>query len=391
GLKAEHGLAEQFRSEVSVLLGRGQKSFPGAQPVSFARRHIQELQKRDYYLCEKTDGIRCLLYFTQDGPQEIHYLIDRKNDYYFVRNLHFPLPGDDYSTFHTDTIIDGELVYDKEKDGSLRMRFLVFDCLTLDGKLQTGKPLDKRLAYFKELVFKPWENLFKHKFPQERSHLPFEIEFKEMSFPYAMSWMFDIKLSQLKHGNDGLIFTCRETPYVFGTDEHILKWKPAHENTVDFRLKLGDFPPLTANGSGEAQTQEPDYDAKPSFELMVFHGRGIYKPFAPLYVTDDDWEAMKATNSQLDGRIIECFKDPEHRWRFKRSDDGSPHFRDDKTEANHISTVDSVLESIEDAVSQEDLVRNEGRIRDTFKKRQAEREAHEREKRRKWEEEETRR
>jgi hypothetical protein len=38
-----------------------------------------------YFLCEKTDGIRCLLYCTQaEDGREIHYLIDRKNDYYFV-------------------------------------------------------------------------------------------------------------------------------------------------------------------------------------------------------------------------------------------------------------------------------------------------------------------
>ncbi|KAF2137519.1 uncharacterized protein K452DRAFT_301908 [Aplosporella prunicola CBS 121167] len=389
GVKAEPELAASFREEVAKLLGRKQHGFAGAQPVSFASKHIHELMRRDYYLCEKTDGIRCLLYFTQDDlGNEIHYLIDRKNDYYYVQGLHFPHHADpSFNRFHTNTIIDGELVYDAEPNGQHRLRFLVFDCLLLDHQLQTHKPLDKRLAYFRENVYKPWEKLFKHVQKDALQSQLFEVQFKDMSFPYALSHMFKVKLPSLKHGSDGLIFTCRETPYVFGTDEHILKWKPAHENTVDFRLKLGDFP-AAANGTSSQQQdeqQEPDYDAKPSFDLYVFHGKGDYRLFAPLHITDDEWAAMKAIDQQLDGRIIECYKDSESRWRFKRSDDGSPHFRDDKHEANHVSTVHSVLESIDDAVSEDDLVRVEMRIRESYKQRQAEREAAEKQKRREWE------
>jgi mRNA guanylyltransferase len=47
GIKAEPHLAKQFREEVAALLGRKQTNFPGAQPVSFARRHIEELTKQE--------------------------------------------------------------------------------------------------------------------------------------------------------------------------------------------------------------------------------------------------------------------------------------------------------------------------------------------------------
>ena len=47
GIKADHGLAMSFRKEVADLLGRSSPAFPGAQPVSFALRHIQELQNEE--------------------------------------------------------------------------------------------------------------------------------------------------------------------------------------------------------------------------------------------------------------------------------------------------------------------------------------------------------
>lgn len=43
GIKADPDLARFFQNEVATLLNRSNTNFPGAQPVSFARNHIQEL------------------------------------------------------------------------------------------------------------------------------------------------------------------------------------------------------------------------------------------------------------------------------------------------------------------------------------------------------------
>ena len=47
GYIAEAELTRHFQCEVASLLGRTTLSFPGAQPVSFARKHLQELQQRE--------------------------------------------------------------------------------------------------------------------------------------------------------------------------------------------------------------------------------------------------------------------------------------------------------------------------------------------------------
>lgn len=47
GVKAEGQLLYEMRKEVAELLGRSQTSFPGAQPVSFSRQHLEELTKQE--------------------------------------------------------------------------------------------------------------------------------------------------------------------------------------------------------------------------------------------------------------------------------------------------------------------------------------------------------
>lgn len=47
GIKAQGELLRELRQEVAKLLGRNSYSFPGAQPVSFARRHLDELRREE--------------------------------------------------------------------------------------------------------------------------------------------------------------------------------------------------------------------------------------------------------------------------------------------------------------------------------------------------------
>ncbi|KAF2248219.1 mRNA capping enzyme, alpha subunit [Trematosphaeria pertusa] len=365
--------AHQLKQEVASLLGRDNLRFPGAQPVSFAREHLAELQRMEYFLCEKTDGVRCLLFLHwRDNGQALEpvtFLIDRKNNYYEVTPpLRFPYyqSPSNPEQFLFATILDGELVHDvdrEDSDTSPRLIYYVFDCLAVDNQNVTGRPLDKRLGRLKEYVLKPYHNR-----PRQQ---PFEVKEKQVYPPYHVRNMFDNVLPNLQHGNDGLIFTCKNTKYEFGTDRHILKWKPPHENTIDFKLRLGDFPLFDPEDGEEGLI--PDYDAMPTrFQLLVFHGkdhgRSDYRPFEhDLHITEPEWEMLKSLNQRLDGRIIECYRDAAGHWKFKREDDGMPRWRDDKPDANHIQTVNSVLESIQDPVTEQDLLDAEPQVRDAVR------------------------
>jgi mRNA guanylyltransferase len=367
---------ENLKRGVASILERDSTRFPGAQPVSFGREHIAELQRTEYFMCEKTDGIRVLLYLTyheteNGGFEPATFLIDRKNNYYIVQPpLRFPhhkFPNDE-DKFLFGTILDGELVHDVYPGESKpRLVFYVFDCLALDGENTTGRTLDIRIGKLKTLVFKPYI-YWMEQHPQDRHRQPFQIKEKQLYPPYSFLAMFNTILPSLKHGNDGLIFTCKNTRYEFGTDKHILKWKPPHENTIDFKLKLGEFPYFDPEDGIDELI--PDYDAKPErLILLVNHGNNKNQPFGhDLYVTDQEWEIMKGLNQRLDGRIIECYRDDQGRWRYKPENDGSPRWRDDKKDANHISTVNSVLDSIDNPVTEQDLLAQESKIKEAVKR-----------------------
>lgn len=47
GIKAQGHLLHEMRREVAGLLNRNQTGFPGAQPVSFSRQHLDELTQHE--------------------------------------------------------------------------------------------------------------------------------------------------------------------------------------------------------------------------------------------------------------------------------------------------------------------------------------------------------
>ena len=213
--------AAGLKHTVANLLQRENTRFPGAQPVSFARQHMSELQQREYFMCEKTDGLRCLLFLSYMENQETGafepatFLIDRKNNYYNVTPpIRVPYHGALFNpeAFLYSTIIDGELVVDLYPDGTTKLIFYAFDCLCVDAENMTDKPLDKRLWGLKEKVMKPWHTWLtqtKTLMPLE----PFQVKEKEQQQSYHISYVLDQVMPKLKHGNDGLIFTCKGTRY----------------------------------------------------------------------------------------------------------------------------------------------------------------------------------
>ncbi|KAG0237648.1 Dcp1p-Dcp2p decapping enzyme complex alpha subunit [Actinomortierella wolfii] len=319
-----------------------------------------------YFVAEKSDGIRLLLYcvLNEKGLQQV-FLV---GEYFmivfmkitianYVPQLRFPLWSSP-NALHNDTIVDGELIVDREPDGQLTTRYLAFDLLAVHGQNLTQKPFGSRLARLQNDFINPYKRMLQSANPEFVRAQPFKLSVKEMQRSYGLTKMFNEIVPQLKHGSDGLIFTSAVAPYITSTNDKMLKWKPPSENSVDFKLAL-EFP------MNPHQPGTFDYTAKPRFLLRQWEGGSNYSPFGEMVVSDHQWEQWRAANERLQDRIVEVVFTPEVQgWTYFR-------FRDDKDHGNHSSVVQKVIQSIRDGVEKDELLKEESKIRDAWKQREA--------------------
>lgn len=217
---------------------------------------------------------------------------------------------------------------------------MIFDILMVNGHNLMGLSLPDRLKHVQNDVIAPFERLLKT--ANGENPFPFKLQLKTMYKTYHMGHLFSDVIPALHHGNDGLIFTPVEDPYVSGTCPRMLKWKPAELNSVDFRL--------------DAHEPADDNDAA-RYEISVAEG-GQHRFYA-LFRTEPDLEEAWAADPPL-GKIIECRYDPDWivdpskpdskgGWRFLR-------FRVDKVSANAKHVVQKIISSISDNVKKEQLI-----------------------------------
>ncbi|CAH7676405.1 mRNA guanylyltransferase [Phakopsora pachyrhizi] len=349
-----------LRDHMSNLCGlNGLKRFPGSQPVSFTKTSLKLLETEDFWVCEKSDGVRVMVMVvvlpTPHGPVQEVYFFNRKDEFYRINNVIFP-HHENFNRFLKDTIIDGELVIDVDpKTLQHQLRFLAFDCIVWEGENLMKKPLINRYGRLKEWVIKPMNKLLEIQ-PRLIERMPFDVRLKSMELAYGIDKVLNQDLPKLTHGNDGLIFTSATSPYSIGTDPKILKWKPPSENSIDFRLELR-FPPLLNDQN------EPDFYQKPLFVLMMNCGRDGDQYFDMLEMSDEEWLERKRRREQLDNRVVEVV------WDFDRLTWKIMRFRDDKRDGNYKDVVFSIIESIKAGVEADELIKSSQKIRQAWKTR----------------------
>ena len=362
-------------SNINIIQNKLYKQFLGSQPVSFTKNDITEkLLSQDYYVCEKTDGLRVLMFVIMNpmtNKQNI-FFIDRENNFYLNEELNIILPFNS-EVLHNGTLIDGELVMQKINK-KFELRFLMFDLLMVNNKSIINKPTSSRLAHIGHDVLKPLNEL-KMKNAQLYSKFEFKFGMKKMEFSYNLVKIFkQIEAKTIPHFSDGLIFTPINKKYqLFTKDDLLLKWKPSNENSIDFKMILRFENPL-----------DPDYSKIPIIDLYVWKG-GEDKSFAAnpntfynskdlkvlsktysrldsLNMNEKLWKKLVNLNEPLNGRIIECYRNEKNQWCFLR-------FRDDKLQGNHINVVSSIIYSINDNVQEEELEEIVGDIKKNWDER----------------------
>lgn len=67
GEEADPTIAAYLSSRVAELCGLREPRFPGAQPVSFTSSSLDLLEQKNFWVCEKSDGVRLLVFVVMNG------------------------------------------------------------------------------------------------------------------------------------------------------------------------------------------------------------------------------------------------------------------------------------------------------------------------------------
>lgn len=130
----------QGRPTADKRPGKSAFDFLGAMPVNLTRQNLLEVQSSDYYVTEKSDGVRYLLYTVPEssrGGGLVAVLVDRSKAIFKFR-------GSDAvgRALGPGCVLDGELVYNRSFRENV---FLVFDALLWRGASLVAQPFGERL------------------------------------------------------------------------------------------------------------------------------------------------------------------------------------------------------------------------------------------------------
>jgi hypothetical protein len=280
------------------------RKFPGSHPVSLSRDHLRP--EIDYLICEKSDGVRYLLYLPAiqniRGVNECQaFLIDRKMTFWKIVLM---VPA---ALLRGDSIFDVELVLDH----GTNLRLLIFDTLFASGVCFMHN------NYYERLQTAWFSFVYPVREANKASKRAMEVYLKDFFRSSQVDYVWNHIRPLLPHQCDGLIFTAVSSEYVIGANQGILKWKPAQLNTLDFSVKSTD------RGVYELYTQ----------------GRVLEK-FAEM--SDRESEGL------VDGSIVECYLS-EDKWKIYK-------IRSDKNSPNATDTAISIVKSIKDNVEIEEII-----------------------------------
>lgn len=324
---------KQLRQRFMVLMQQDDDPdrFPGAQPVSFERKHLSvpeaghshpSLVAAPYYAAEKTDGVRWMLMIL--GTRGA-FAVDRNFDVRRLPPMRFPSRLNPAAALDA-TLLDGELVMDMVSSGGKRpqpgadtpappatprMRFLAYDACHVAGKPCCDEPINVRLMRLRREVLGPRYALSVED-PATMADEPFTVEQKDFfsvrQLPHIFSrvqtaapgsnmlYAFTDPLRALSHGNDGIIFTPMKDPYRPYTCPALLKWKPANMNSIDFKLMT------KWRREGDKKTAQPRF-------VLCCSSNGMPEPYGWITFSDEDF-ARFSEDPKKDSRILECVYDP---------------------------------------------------------------------------------
>jgi hypothetical protein len=257
------------------------KTFVGAQPITFNKDMYSK--NVEYFTTYKLDGLRKLLFINQTS-----YLVSSKMEFQT-----FTLPK--VSKEYIDTVLDGEYKSNK---------FYAFDILFYKGQDLRSKTLTERLEFLNNVI-----SVLKSKKVISKEYLsPYNgLSVCKNYFSLLNKYSKEMETGEV----DGIIFT-PDTGY---TENSILKWKPLHLLSIDFKIKKigNELHLLTQNGK-------------------IFKPYGKYQNIGKVILNSEEAKKYK------DNEVVEFI--------FDNGKFVPIRVRKDKTKSNYISVIMSNFKTI---------------------------------------------
>jgi len=288
-------------------------TFPAPQPVSLERKDFEKLQKYQYSVSLKLDGIRFLLYFIKDKNERNQcILINRALNFYCI------YLDVDQSMFN-GTLLDGELIYNNQFN---RWDFSIHDAILLNGNKVNKLPHSVRLSDAR-LCLNSFVNYY-----NENNVLYLYVK---NFYSFDNFEIFKKEIFDESKNNDGIIFMPENLPVISGTQYSMLKWKPHDKHTFDFLIKESEI----------------------GFEAYVYHMSNL-KLFANIHIKTEEGKAFIENCKKLlnykEDCIVECT------FNNKINNFTPILIRTDKTHPNSLRTIERTLFNINENIQLEEFV-----------------------------------
>lgn len=366
--------------------------FLGSMPINLFRSSLANVLQSDYFLTEKTDGVRYLLYILphpQKPSKQIAIFMNRSKELFQYNQSE--LLG---SCFPVNTIIDGEIVYNHYHKKSV---FLIFDILSYDSNSFIHHNFQQRYQFIKDKLIDSFHKNMKQSLatlptpsvpptnanntsstaatPGGSALLELLVHYKKFVPKQNITDL--LKLFRIENGeriyyendlryhkSDGIIFQ-PNTAYVFSKYYDLLKWKWSDLRSIDLKIQI---PSITtsmvySNPSLLAQITSKDINllcTGPNSTLINISKRGDYNVGLGFYDSGrlliEIEELLKRSGGSsviggkhLDNIIIEVIYDVQvGKWIYSK-------IRYDKNEPNYIDSVLGVFIEQAEAISIEEL------------------------------------
>ena len=302
---------------------------PCPQPVSLERRDLLKLCEAQYFVADKTDGVRYLLLLTKLDGRNVAFFVDRSMNFYQT------IVAAKQTFFHDrGTLLDGELAWHKPLHDSVdrRLVYLVFDVVCCANESLINHPYVERLQKIRGIVDLAGAEI---RSADEASTAAKKGKIISGGTPHSMFFapkqclelsMISTLLRQfpqMPYATDGLIITRNELPVQSGRAKCIFKWKMRH--TIDLLVDEGVL-----------------YMGKGVNRLEFFNGIKGYSFQFPVVDIEN-----------IAGRVVAEFAISVENKTVALSLD---RIRSDKGHPNSEFTIQRTVQDAEDAISVEEVV-----------------------------------